>query len=183
MTNMANRALLPITRVLLLVGEWLFAALGFIVAGVGAAVAAAIAFGYTEAAAEVAKELPNVPAGQVAGGIFALTLLAGIMLLMLWQFIRRLRQIVETVDSDPFVRANARRLREMAWISLLAFIPMVIMVGVGSWFGELVEKAGHDAHIDGGIDMGQIVLVLLLFILARVFEHGADMREELEGTV
>lgn len=183
MTNMANKALLPITRVLLLAGEWLFMVLGFFMVSVGAAVAAAIAFGYTEAAAEVAKELPNVPAGQMAGGIFALTLIVGIMLLMLWQFIRRLRQIVETVDGDPFVRANAQRLREMGWISLLAFIPMVIFVGVGNWFNTLIGDAGHQVHIDGGIDMGQIVLILLLFILARVFEHGADMREELEGTV
>ncbi len=183
MTNMAKDALLPITRVLLLVGEWLFAVLGFIVAGVGAAVASAIGFGYTEAAAEVAKELPNVPSGHLAGGIFAVTLLAGILLLMLWQFIRRLRQIVETVDSDPFVRANARRLREMGWISVFAFIPTVMLTGVGSWLAKMVEEAGQEAHFDGGIDMGQIVLILLLFILARVFEHGADMREELEGTV
>ena len=183
MTNMANKALLPITRVLLLAGEWLFAAIGFLVAGIGAAVAAAIAFGNAEALAEVAMDLPNVPAGQVAGGIFAVTLLAGILLLMLWHVVRRLRQSVETVDGDPFVRANAQRLREMGWISLLAFIPMVILVGVGNWFDALTKGSGHEVHIDGGIDMGQIVLILLLFILARVFEHGADMREELEGTV
>ena len=183
MTKVVNDALLPITRLLLLVGEWLFAGLAILVGGLGAAVAAALALGYTDAAAEVAKELPSVPVGHVALGIFLATFLVAILLALLWQFIRRLRGIVDTVDSDPFVRANARRLREMGWITLFAFIPTVILTGVGSWFDELTKSSEHHMHIEGGIDMGQIVLILLLFILARVFERGADMREELEGTV
>ena len=183
MTNMKKDALLPITRVLLLADEWLFAGIGFFVAGVGALAAAAVALGYTGVSSQAVEGLPDVPIEQIAGGVFALTLLAGIMLLLLWQFIRRLRQLVETVNTDPFVRANARRLREMGWITLFAFIPTVMLTGVGSWFADLFENTGHEMHFDGGIDVGQIVLILLLFILARVFEHGADMREELEGTV
>jgi Fe-S cluster assembly ATPase SufC len=35
----------------------------------------------------------------------------------------------------------------------------------------------------GGLDMTGILLVIILFILARVFRHGAAMREDLEGTV
>jgi len=38
-------------------------------------------------------------------------------------------------------------------------------------------------NIDGGLDGGSILLILILFILARVFREGARMRDELEGTV
>jgi hypothetical protein len=37
--------------------------------------------------------------------------------------------------------------------------------------------------VEGGVDFGGIILVLTLFVLARVFKHGAAMREDLEGTV
>jgi hypothetical protein len=35
----------------------------------------------------------------------------------------------------------------------------------------------------GGISFGGFLLALVLFILARVFRKGTEMREELEGTV
>ncbi len=35
----------------------------------------------------------------------------------------------------------------------------------------------------GGISGNGLLLMLILFILARVFRKGAEMRAELEGTV
>ena len=35
----------------------------------------------------------------------------------------------------------------------------------------------------GGIDLNGILSILLAFVLAAVFERGAAMRDELEGTV
>jgi Protein of unknown function (DUF2975) len=183
MTKTVNDALLPITRVLLLAGEWVFAGLGVFIAGIGTITAATIGFGFIESPPEFTKDLPNVPVEQIAGGIFGFTLIIAILLFMLWQFIRRLRQIVQTVDTDPFVRANAKRLREMGWIALISFIPGMVLVAMGSWFDTMAEKGSGDISIEGGVDVGQFILILLLFILARVFERGADMREELEGTV
>ena len=40
-----------------------------------------------------------------------------------------------------------------------------------------------DITIDAGLDIEGILLALILFILARVFRHGARMRDDLEGTV
>ena len=40
-----------------------------------------------------------------------------------------------------------------------------------------------DITVDAGLDVSGILLVVILFILARVFRHGTTMREELEGTV
>ena len=183
MTKVAKDALLPITRLLLLIGEWLFVGLGILVGGLGALVAVTIAFNIGDVSLEMATEMPGVSMGQLALAIFAATFLVAILLLMLWQFIRRLRQIVDTVDGDPFVHANATRLRQMGWITLLSFIPGAMLVGVGHWFDSFSKASEFKMDIDGGIDMGQIVLILLLFILARVFERGAEMRDELEGTV
>ena len=40
-----------------------------------------------------------------------------------------------------------------------------------------------DLRADFGFSGGGLLLMLVLFILARVFRRGAEMREELEGTV
>ena len=37
--------------------------------------------------------------------------------------------------------------------------------------------------MEASFDFGGLILILTLFILARVFRHGAAMREDLEGTV
>lgn len=50
---------------------------------------------------------------------------------------------------------------------------------------EYADEA-HELHAEvggGGIDASGILLVILLFILARVFRKGTEMREDLEGTV
>jgi hypothetical protein len=92
----------------------------------------------------------------------------------------RLRAIVETVrDGDPFVVANAARLRGIAW-SILALELMHFAVGA---IAAGVSSAGVRLDINWGFSLTQWLAVLLLFVLARVFEQGARMREELEGTV
>jgi hypothetical protein len=46
-----------------------------------------------------------------------------------------------------------------------------------------VSTATAPFDIDWSFSPTRWVAVLLLFVLARVFEQGAQMREELEGTV
>ena len=38
-------------------------------------------------------------------------------------------------------------------------------------------------NVDNDLSLSGILAILLVFILAGVFERGAEMREELEGTV
>jgi hypothetical protein len=92
----------------------------------------------------------------------------------------RLLAIVETVRlGDPFVAENAGRLQTIAWmvlgLELLHFAVGAIAHGVST-------KA-HPLDIDWNFSLTRWLAVLLLFVLARVFEHGTRMRDELEGTV
>lgn len=124
--------------------------------------------------------------GGTIGAIILLLLGVALLLgLMVW-FLVLLRRIIDSVrDGDPFAPINAGRLARMGWIALggqLAAIP----VGAIAMYLDDVIGDGHDKlqiNADFGIDGGGILLILVLFILARVFRHGATMREDLEGTV
>jgi hypothetical protein len=92
----------------------------------------------------------------------------------------RLLAIVGTVaEGDPFVLENAARLKVIAWAVLGLEL---LHLGVGA-----VAAAASTAEVPLDVDWNFAVTpwlaVLLLFILARVFEQGAHMREDLAGTV
>ena len=92
----------------------------------------------------------------------------------------RLLTIVETVSTgNPFVAANAARLQAIAW-ALLALELTHYAVGA---VAASLSSAGLPLDISWGFSLTRWLAVLLLFVLARVFEEGARMREELEGTV
>ena len=111
-------------------------------------------------------------------------LLAGVAVLLYlgWRFFRAMLAIVRSLgDGDPFIPINADRLTEMAWITLGINVAMLPLAALGAYVATI---AGAE-HITGraDVDFGDIILVLTLFILARVFRHGAAMRADLEGTV
>lgn len=92
----------------------------------------------------------------------------------------RLRDVVETVQQgDAFISLNATRLRTIAWTVL-----GLEALHLGVW--AVVTMASSRAQ---GLDVGwefsptRWLAVLLLFVLAQVFEEGTRMREDLEGTV
>ena len=92
----------------------------------------------------------------------------------------RLLAIVDTVrDGDPFVLENGARLQTIAWL-VLGLELLHLMVGA------IVATSGSSAQpldINWSFSFTPWIAVLLLFVLARVFEHGARMRADLEGTV
>ena len=91
----------------------------------------------------------------------------------------RLRAMVDTVRSgDPFVAVNARRLTIIAR-SLLGLQLLDLMFGILA-----LNFTGDDSPLSGWtFNITGWIAVLLLFVLARVFEQGAAMREDIEGTV
>jgi hypothetical protein len=92
----------------------------------------------------------------------------------------RLLAIVDTVrDGNPFVMANAARLQRIAWAVLILEL-MHLAVAV---IAAAVSTAAAPFDISRRFSLTPWLAVLLLFVLARVFEQGARMREELEGTV
>jgi hypothetical protein len=87
----------------------------------------------------------------------------------------RLKAIVETVRAgDPFVAGNAGHLKTIAW-TLLALQLLDVGFGIVTVINE--PPFGWSFSVTGWL------AVVLLFVLARVFEHGTRMREELAGTV
>jgi hypothetical protein len=92
----------------------------------------------------------------------------------------RLLTIVDTVTvGNPFVVANAERLKMIAW-AVLGLELMHFAVGA---VAASVSTTAAPLHISWGFSLTRWLAVLMLFVLARVFEQGARMREDLEGTV
>jgi hypothetical protein len=91
-----------------------------------------------------------------------------------------LLQVVESVQTgDPFVLDNAERLRSIAWWMLGGEL-LHLVVGA---LARLASTPAQELDLDWNLSFTPWIAVLLLFVLARVFAHGARMREELEGTV
>jgi hypothetical protein len=67
----------------------------------------------------------------------------------------------------------------MAWLALAI---QVVSIGLGP-LTYLLSQHFDDVDVEGGLSLNGVALVLVLFVLARVFRHGAAMREDLEGTV
>jgi hypothetical protein len=114
--------------------------------------------------------------------IIVLLLLVGAMTALGFLFLRHLRRIVASVShGDPFVPVNADRLRHMAWLALAMQAMMIPLMGLVVWFDALPQQA--NVHYSDNNSFGGLLLALLLFVLARVFRVGTQMRDELEGTV
>ena len=92
----------------------------------------------------------------------------------------RLLGIVDSVrEGDPFIRDNARRMQNIAW-TLLGMQVLHVLIG---FVASRTKSEVQQLDIDWSFSITPWIAVLLLFVLARVFEHGARMRADLEGTV
>jgi len=112
--------------------------------------------------------------------IVGVMLLSAAALLLGILFFRHLFRIIGTVgEGDPFVPANADRLRAMGWIAVGVQVLTIPLEGLGHWLENLTE------HVDVNMDFSGsgLLMALILFILARVFREGARLRGEVEGTV
>jgi hypothetical protein len=80
--------------------------------------------------------------------------------------------------GEPFSRVNAARLKTIAW-ALLA--TQLLDLGFGIVVGEMQSAIGTPLPWSFGLT-GWLA-VLMLFVLARMFAHGAEMQDELAATV
>lgn len=173
---------------LLLIGK----AIAIFMQGVMAVGAAALVVGlgvilfnrdklYTELAAEIDRAVPATFYPSLIGII-----LVGLaIVVMLFFFFGKLRQIIRTVgEGDPFQPANADRLSGMAWLLLGIHILFIPAVALGLFLAEVADDVKEaEVSFGDGLDLSGLLMVIVLFILARVFRKGTEMREELEGTV
>jgi hypothetical protein len=119
-------------------------------------------------------------AGTVIGGA-RLIMVAGLVSVPLhYLVLTRLLAIVRTVQgADPFVVENAERLRSIAW-AVLALEVVHLVIGA-IVFG--LGASGQPLGMKWSFSFTPWLAVLLLFVLAQVFDHGARLRADLEGTV
>jgi len=113
----------------------------------------------------------DIPSASLV--VVALTMAA---FALLYDFADRLAQIVATVRrGDPFTTANAARLSRMAWLATGVFGINIAQTLITTY----LPSNGMDTRMS----FTGLAVALVLFVLARVFRHGAAMREDLEGTV
>ena len=126
------------------------------------------------------KLSPSPEAERLVMGMRAIAVLGLAVIPLNYAVLKRLLAIVETVRAcDPFVAANASRLQAIAWV-LLAVNLLSIVIGA---IARTVSTQAHPLHIDAGFSINGWLVVLLTFVLARVFAAGTLMRENVERTV
>ncbi len=168
---------------LLAVTRWvIIATMGFaMLAAIGATFGACtLAFFGPEAAAMVARHHPGIDVAQLRPLLLVLLCLVVPLIAIAIFSLRKLLAIVSSVrDGDPFTRENAVRLRAMGWL-MVALQVGTIPVGI---VAAKVASHFERNHLNFDMSMNGLLATLLVFVLAGVFEQGAAMREELEGTV
>lgn len=170
-----NSTLLGATRGLLWLILGLVAASALLVVGV--AIALIVAWPEVMAGFKDSPEFIDVAALRFPVGILML-LLFGILAATAY-LIRQLQALVASAASNPFIPANAVRLRRIGWALV---VTQLLAIPLG-WTAGSIAKAGSDFGDMGGISLEGLLAILLAFVLAAVFEQGAAMRDELEGTV
>lgn len=127
--------------------------------------------------AELAAD--NAPAVTIWAIIGVMALIASALMLG-YRFLDELLRIVKSVgEGDPFIPANALRLQRMGWLVLAIHILAIPAGALAGWISSVTEKIQTNTSFSAN----GLVLMLVLFILARVFRKGTEMRAELEGTV
>ena len=180
--------LFAITSLLLKIATWfcwfilavLILALGAVVLGLGAALVSPALLAHLDIPVEL-RGLPLVPI--LGAALFAV---AGGLVCMVFVLlaVKATAGIVDTaVAGDPFVGDNAERLKRIGWcllgVMMVQFLTLIAVAAI------VPENLPEGVNIGGGSEPDPVSLlaVLLVFVLARIFKHGAQMRDELEGTV
>ncbi len=176
MSNFRSDPLLGLAKVLLSIGMVLFV-IGVVAIGIGGGVMLAMK------SMVVARLVESGGGPEAFWAILLMLPLAAALLMLAYRFAENLRAIIRTVElGDPFTPQNATRLRTMGWLTL-AFQLLAIPIGaVGIWIENTTRGIG-DVNVDAEVSANGLLLAIVLFILARVFKTGAQMREDLEGTV
>jgi hypothetical protein len=154
---------------------------GVAVAGVALALgSAALPIWWSDVVAIIMRERPGTDTIGLLPWL--LMLFAGCILVLglIWTALRRLLEIVRTVgEGQAFITANATRLRTIGWM-LLAI--EIIGMPIASIARNVADRFG-DNDVGYSISLAGLLAILFAFVLARVFEQGVALREDMEGTV
>ena len=169
------------TRSLLLVARPLLRVLAVVFVIAAALTASALAASFVAGAQVLAASPWPHPALDPGVAMLGTRLAMAVILAMLGlghAVVSRLGAMVDSVHAgDPFVAANAARLRVIAWALLavqLMHMPFQALL-------NSLRSGTVDIRFD--VPVVGLFVVLLLFVLAGVYEEGARMRRDLEGTI
>lgn len=112
-------------------------------------------------------------------------LIAFLISLPMYFFFKRLGAIIDSATGrDVFSIDNANNLQAMAWLLLVS---QAVITLATAWNFTWIESSNENAIGENSIELAltfpYYLMVVVLFILAGVFRHGAAMREDLEATV
>lgn len=145
--------------------------------------AAVFVFGAGAVLADVGGGASRALAGappEAAYWLSGVCALAAVMLVIGLFFMFELIKIVDSVgEGDPFRPENAGHLARMGWLAL-AF--QLLSMGLAP-LTYLLSQHVDTVDAEGGLSLQGVIMVLVLFVLARVFRHGTALRDDLEGTV
>lgn len=134
-----------------------------------------------EFASAVAESGGNDTASALVASIALLTI-AALVTAAACHFFQLLKRLIDTVgNNEPFSTENAERLARMGWIALAFQIASFPIAALVVYLGHLVPA--ENLEVDYDFSLTGLLLALVLFILARVFRRGTEMRDDLEGTV
>jgi hypothetical protein len=123
---------------------------------------------------------PSAEAERLVMGLRVIAVLGLVAIPLNHAVLKRLLAIVETVRAgEPFMASNAGRLQSIAWV-LLALNVLSIVIGA---IARMVSSPAHPLHLNAGFSINGWLVVLLTFVLARVFAEGTLMRDNVERPV
>lgn len=109
-----------------------------------------------------------------------LTMLVGIPVGMaVERLLAALRAILRSVEhGEPFAPGNAARVRTIGWMLLV-----IQLADLGYGIATIAARTLRIDYLDWQPSFTGWLAVLVAFVLAQVFERGAAMRDDLDGTV
>jgi len=124
------------------------------------------------------KQPARIDPGLLLPTLRVTVALTGPLIAAVHIMLSRLLAMIETVRTgDPFVPENAVRMKTIAWCLLVTQLYSLV-------FGAMVaimNAAG--SSIDWKFSINGWLAVLLMFVLARVFEEGTRLRADLEAMI
>lgn len=145
-----------------------------------ALVSVILPFHWEQAAAEALKQFPKLDTDALYPRLYVVFAFGIVIMGLVWTMMRKLLAIINSVEhGDPFILENATRLRAIGWLMVAVQVLAIPLAMVAHNTAALFGK--HDVGME--IPLNGILAILLVFILADVFKRGAEMRDELEGTV
>jgi hypothetical protein len=123
------------------------------------------------------KKPPRIDPAVLMPTLRAWFVLALVMVGLVHVQLTRLLAVVATVHNDPFVPENAVRLKTIAWC-MLGMEVLRLTFGI---LAGTMNAAG--SNIEWKFSASGWVAVVLLFVLAQVFEVGTRMRADLQTLI